>query len=70
MKFSDLIKAEPLAVDNEGAAKMLAMSVDTFERCRAAGWITAAVKQPRFVRYDVADVRRLWEKIKRDGLPS
>lgn len=69
LKFS-VVQAEPLGVRAWDAAAMLAISEESFERCRAAGWIKPALARHNLVIYDMTDVRSLWLRIKQEnGLP-
>ena len=49
---------------------MLAISEESFERCRLAGWITPAVESHALIIYDRADVEKLWGRMKMEGLPT
>ena len=69
IKFS-VLQTEPLGVRAWDAAAMLAISEESFERCRMAGWIKPAVESHALVIYDRADVENLWERMKAEGLPT
>ena len=69
LKFS-VVSAIPLGVRAWDAAAMLAISEESFERCRMAGWIKPAVEGHALVIYDRADVEKLWDRIKQNGLPT
>jgi hypothetical protein len=64
------VKIEPFGVRADVAAEMVGLSERVFERLRAAGWIKPVVISHRVVLYDTSDVFLLWNKIKREGLPS
>ena len=49
---------------------MIGISVDSIDRCRRAGWIKPGHEQHGLVLYDTEDVRRLWTRIKKEGLPA
>ena len=70
LKFS-VVSATPLGVRAWNAAAMLAISEESFERCRMAGWIKPAVEGHALVIYDRRDVEALWERLKQEGrLPT
>ena len=69
IKFS-VVTAIPLGVRAWDAAAMLAISEESLERCRIAGWIKPAVEGHALVIYDRADVEKLWGRIKAEGLPT
>lgn len=69
LKYS-VVAAVPLGVRAWDAAAMLAISEESLDRCRMAGWIKPAVDGHALVIYDRTDVEKLWAKIKQQGLPT
>ena len=69
MKFS-AVQIEPLAVRPDDAAKMLGVSPDKFQTLVKSGWLAPSVHDRLLTLYDVAHVRRVWERIKREGWPK
>jgi hypothetical protein len=69
MKFS-AISLEPAAIRKEDAARFVGLSEDTLELCIKVGWIKPAVQGNRMCLFDVQELRLLWNRIKRDGLPK
>ena len=59
IKFS-VVQAEPLGVRAWDAAALLAISEESFERIRQAGWIKPAVQSHALVIYDRKDVDKVW----------
>ena len=61
---------EPLGLrPPEAAAFCGGMSMDMLERCRAVGWIKPAVSVHGFTSYEIADLKLLWRRIKKEGFP-
>lgn len=69
MKFS-VIKIEPVALRPEDAANMMGMSERTLRVCVKAGWVKPVIQGNRMTLFEPGDIRALWNRIKRDGLPK
>lgn len=69
MKFS-VVRIEPLAVRPDDAAHMLDLSANTFQMLIKCGWLAPSVHEHRLTLYDVEHVRKVWERIKREGSPK
>lgn len=69
MKYS-LVRADPVALRPPDAAALIGISVDSLDRCRRAAWIKPGLESHGLVLYDIEDVRRLWTRIKKEGLPA
>jgi hypothetical protein len=64
------VKLEPVGLRPVDAAQFIGISTDMLDRCRNAEWVTPAVAIHGLVIYDTSDLRLLWNRIKREGLPG
>ena len=69
MRFS-AINPQPFAVRPQVAAELLGLSRTKFQEFVNRGWLTPTVNTPALVLYDAEHVRKVWERIKRDGWPK
>lgn len=65
-----MIRLEPEGLRPAEAAQFIGLSVDTLDRCRAAGWIKPSVCQRKLVIYRPGSLRALLTRLEREELPG
>lgn len=69
MKYSDLVKIEPLMIDGDGAGVLLGRK-SVFEDMVRAGWIKPVVHRHKAKLYKLADLKSCARRLEQGDYPQ